>query len=325
MASSGCVAGLSARLQTPRRPRHFGEQAGPRPPPRWNGPWTCSRPKWGGIPPRSAGSTCSNPSPRRTGPPRVRSTTPATTDWPWTRLWRRRATSNYVLNSFGDSTAGRRLALGVGVSTYVEVTGASMTSEFASVEVHLAPDHPAGVVVSVMTGVSPHGQGLHTTLAMITSEVLGVPVESVIVAHGDTDAVPHGNGTMGSRSLQIGGTAVSAAAEQVFDAARDLAAHELEAAPADIVPDPDARCIPRAGHPDAFGSVVTGGDARPGVCTRGVGTRGVPCISHAGTGAVGIGLVRSLGQHLPQRMPRGGRGGRPRHRFGEPAAAGRGG
>lgn len=145
--------------------------------------------------------------------------------------------------------AQHRLALGVGVSTYVEVTGASMTSEFASVEVHLAPDHPAGVVVSVMTGVSPHGQGLHTALAMITSEVLGVPVGSVVVAHGDTDAVPHGNGTMGSRSLQIGGTAVSAAAEQILDTARELAAHELEAAATDIVADPGRAALHVRGTP----------------------------------------------------------------------------
>jgi carbon-monoxide dehydrogenase large subunit len=136
-------------------------------------------------------------------------------------------------------SVAHRLALGVGVSSYVEVTGASMTSEFASVQVHPAPDRQAGVVVSVLTGVSPHGQGLHTALAMITSERLGVPIESVSVAHGDTDAVPHGHGTMGSRSLQIGGTAVSAAAEELLDAARGLAAQELEVAPADIVPDPE--------------------------------------------------------------------------------------
>ena len=131
--------------------------------------------------------------------------------------------------------AGDRRALGIGVSMYVEITGAGVTTEYASVSVGRGAD--GEVAVQVLTGSSPHGQGLHTALAMITAERLGVPMERITVRHGDTDLVPKGMGTMGSRSLQMGGSAVSSAAEGVAATAAELVASELEAAVEDVVID----------------------------------------------------------------------------------------
>ncbi|HYT40170.1 MAG TPA: molybdopterin cofactor-binding domain-containing protein, partial [Acidimicrobiia bacterium] len=119
--------------------------------------------------------------------------------------------------------------IGIGLATYVEITSPVPGGEFGGVEIT-----PEGRAV-VRTGSSPHGQGHATAFAMLASEYLDLPMESVDVVHGDTDAVPSGVGTFGSRSLQLGGSAVRLASEQVVARARELAAELLEAAPSDIV------------------------------------------------------------------------------------------
>jgi carbon-monoxide dehydrogenase large subunit len=113
----------------------------------------------------------------------------------------------------------------------VEITNAVPGGEFASVEVR------ADGTALVRTGTSPHGQGHVTAWAMLAGEALGIPIDQVEVVHGDTDVVPRGAGTMGSRSLQVGGVSVHQAAEQVVDKARQIAAQLLEADPADVVLD----------------------------------------------------------------------------------------
>ena len=70
---------------------------------------------------------------------------------------------------------------------------------------------------------------------MIVSDTLGIPMEQISFVQSDTAAVPRGAGTGGSRSLQIGGSAVLSAAEQVLERARGIAANELEASVDDIV------------------------------------------------------------------------------------------
>ncbi len=137
---------------------------------------------------------------------------------------------------------GDRLALGVGVSTYVEVTGFGR-KEFGAVEV--GPDG----VVTVRTGTSPQGQGHETAFAQLVSAMLHVPLEAVRVVHSDTGLVPRGEGTYGSRALQIGGTAVFEAATAVQDKARHLAAHLLEVGVEDITLFEDGR-IGVAGAPE---------------------------------------------------------------------------
>src|SRR5207237_3890554 len=87
--------------------------------------------------------------------------------------------------------------LGIGVSTYVEVTApVGLHIEFGAVEIH---DDGAA---SVFAGTSAHGQGHHTAFAMLASEVLGIPMDKITLVDSDTDRVPRGAGTMGSRSLQ---------------------------------------------------------------------------------------------------------------------------
>jgi len=101
------------------------------------------------------------------------------------------------------------------------------------------------------TGTSPHGQGHATSWAMLASEQTGIPFDRIDVIHGDTDLVPKGGGTYGSRSLQIGGSAVNQAAIELVDAARDLAAQLLEANPDDLVLDKIDGAFHVAGTPAA--------------------------------------------------------------------------
>jgi carbon-monoxide dehydrogenase large subunit len=122
---------------------------------------------------------------------------------------------------------GDRMQLGIGIGSYVEISGGG--SEFGSVTVE--PDGS----VTVVTGSIPNGQGHETVFAQVASAVLGVPMERVRVLHSDTDVVARGTGSFGSRSLQVGGSAVHDAAAQVLDLARRKAAEMLEAAEADIV------------------------------------------------------------------------------------------
>jgi carbon-monoxide dehydrogenase large subunit len=120
--------------------------------------------------------------------------------------------------------------LGIGVSSYVEVTApAGLHVEYGKVEVG-----PDGKVIA-RVGTSAHGQGHVTAFSMIVSDMLGVPMEDITVLQSDTDEIPRGAGTMGSRSLQTAGSAVYVASENVLDKAKQLAAHLLEANAADIV------------------------------------------------------------------------------------------
>ncbi len=126
---------------------------------------------------------------------------------------------------------GDRMLLGIGVAAYVEVTAGGGTSEYGAVKVH--PDGSA----TVMAGTSAHGQGHQTAFAMIVSAQTGIPVERIRLEAVDTDLVRSGGGTGGSRSLQLGGSAVHHATEALVTKARQLAARLLEADPADVVID----------------------------------------------------------------------------------------
>jgi carbon-monoxide dehydrogenase large subunit len=136
--------------------------------------------------------------------------------------------------------------LGIGIAVYVEVTGGPYAgNEVAKVEI--TPDGGA----KVYTGTSPHGQGHVTSWSMLASEQLGIPMERIEVIHGDTDLVPVGQGTMGSRSLQLGGSAVHQASVELVELARQKAADLLEANPDDIVLDKVDGRFHVAGTPSA--------------------------------------------------------------------------
>jgi len=138
---------------------------------------------------------------------------------------------------------GGATQLGIGISTYVEITNGVDETEFGEVEIT-----PEGGAI-VRTGSFSHGQGHETTFAMIAAERLGMPVENVTVHKGDTDEVAKGTGTYGSKSTQIGGAAAGLAADKVVERAKQLVADYLEASPADIVLDPALGRLHVAGDP----------------------------------------------------------------------------
>ncbi|HEY1702472.1 MAG TPA: xanthine dehydrogenase family protein molybdopterin-binding subunit [Trebonia sp.] len=144
---------------------------------------------------------------------------------------------------------GDTLQLGIGLSSYVEITGAGAEAggpnENSTVEVH--PDGTA----TILTGTSPHGQGHETVWAMLASEELGIPMDKITVKWGDTDLIPKGGGTGGSRSLQLGGAAVRQASRDLLDIARDRASSELEVSGQDLEFDVGRSAFAVKGDPDA--------------------------------------------------------------------------
>jgi len=145
---------------------------------------------------------------------------------------------------------GDVVQLGIGLSCYVEITGmgdgeATLPEENATVEVH------ADGSATILTGTSPHGQGHATAWAMLASDKLGIPVDRITLKWGDTDMIPEGGGTGGSRSLQQGGAAVQQASVELIEVARRRAADELEASPADLLFDAGRSAFFVAGDPEA--------------------------------------------------------------------------
>jgi carbon-monoxide dehydrogenase large subunit len=126
---------------------------------------------------------------------------------------------------------GSVVELGIGLAAYVEISNPVGEAEFGEVEI----TEDGGAILR--TGSHSHGQGHETTFAMIAAERLGLPVERVVVQRGDTDDVPKGTGTFGSKSTQIGGVAGRVAADAVVERATSLAADYLEASATDVVLD----------------------------------------------------------------------------------------
>jgi carbon-monoxide dehydrogenase large subunit len=144
--------------------------------------------------------------------------------------------------------SGDTLQLGIGLSSYVEITGAGAEAggpnENSTVEVH--QDGTA----TILTGTSPHGQGHQTVWAMLASEELGIPIDKITVKWGDTDLIPKGGGTGGSRSLQLGGAAVRQASRDLLDVARERAAASLESSADDLEFDTSRSAFSVKGDPD---------------------------------------------------------------------------
>ncbi|HWL42316.1 MAG TPA: molybdopterin cofactor-binding domain-containing protein [Ilumatobacter sp.] len=139
-----------------------------------------------------------------------------------------------------QNVPGARKRLGIGVSTYFEMCGLAPSRVLASLN-YSAGGWEAATVrvlptskVQVVTGTAPHGQGHETAWSMIVAEKLGVDPADVDVLHSDTAIAPYGLDTYGSRSLPVGGVAIAQACDVVIDKARQIAAHQLEAAPEDL-------------------------------------------------------------------------------------------
>src|SRR3954451_16276621 len=192
--------------------------------------------------------------------------------------------------------SGATVLTGIGLAVYVEITSAAAPTEYG--EVQLLPDGR----LRVLTGATPYGQGHVTTWKMIIADHLGVPMDSVDVVHGDTDEVPSGGLTVGSRSVQVAGSSIVIAAGKLADAARERAANLLEAAVEDVVLDADAGTfhVARSARPPGGG-----GRARPpGRVPPGRPRRG-RAIDRAQR-------LQGAATDVPVRRP--SRGGRRRHR-----------
>jgi carbon-monoxide dehydrogenase large subunit len=92
---------------------------------------------------------------------------------------------------------------------------------------------PSGTL-SIIAGTHSHGQGHQTVYSQMVHEWLGVPLESIRFIQGDTDEVPIGRGTYGSRSMHVGGNALKRAADAIIEKAKPMAAMMMEAAASDI-------------------------------------------------------------------------------------------
>jgi len=152
--------------------------------------------------------------------------------------------------------------VGVGVALHVEDAGSGFESGVVRI-------HPDGSV-QVNAGTHSHGQGHATTYAQIVADELGAAYDDISVSEGDTDQVPQGTGTFGSRSTVVGGNAVAESAREVAEKVREAAASELEAPPEDVVVD-DGECHVR-GAPgrsvslaDVASAAYGAGDPDPGL------------------------------------------------------------
>ena len=124
-----------------------------------------------------------------------------------------------------SEAAGMRRGLGLGY--YIEASGGAPVEQ---AQVRFEEDGR----VSLIMGTFSHGQGHETAFAQIVHQKLGIALDDIQLLQGDTAFVSFGNGTGGSRSSQMGGVSVSRACAQIVEKASRIAAHRLEAAPADI-------------------------------------------------------------------------------------------
>jgi carbon-monoxide dehydrogenase large subunit len=123
--------------------------------------------------------------------------------------------------------------LGIGVSTFIEITGGVIAAEGEPQEAATVRILPDGTLL-VQCGVATNGQGHFTALAQIVAQTFNVPASSVDVRMNDSALAGFSLGTFGSRVTQASGSAVLIAAEAVRDKALHLAADRLEAAPGDL-------------------------------------------------------------------------------------------
>jgi carbon-monoxide dehydrogenase large subunit len=137
-------------------------------------------------------------------------------------------------------SSGDTKQIGIGLSCWTEMCGLAPSRVLHALK-YVAGGWDAATIemlptgtVRVLIGVTPHGQGHVTTFSQIVADQLGVGVEDIEVLHGDTQVVPLGMDTYGSRSLAVGGVAMHYAGEKVLAKARTLAAHQLECSEDDL-------------------------------------------------------------------------------------------
>jgi carbon-monoxide dehydrogenase large subunit len=145
--------------------------------------------------------------------------------------------------------------MGIGLSTYGEICamGPSPATPAGGWESATVKVEPTGKV-TVLTGSSPHGQGEETTYAQIVADELGVPIDDVVVLHGDTAIVQYGIGTFGSRNTAVGGSALYYALQEIKEKAKKFGAMLLEA---DEVVFEDGKCRdPKSGKDISMATIA---------------------------------------------------------------------
>lgn len=142
--------------------------------------------------------------------------------------------------------AGDTVQLGLGIGSYVEITGMADprgSGEFGTVELQ------ADGTVIARSGSQAYGQGHATSWAMLVADELGINIDAITVVMGDTSQIPSESVTGGSRSVQLAGSAMKAASENLVAIAIDAAAESLEAAASDVVFDVDRGVFHVVGTP----------------------------------------------------------------------------
>ncbi len=130
--------------------------------------------------------------------------------------------------------------MGIGFSTYIEACGIAPSAVVGSLGARVGlydaasiRVHPTGKV-TIYVGAHSHGQGHETTFAQIVADSFGIGMDDVNVLHGDTENVPFGMGTYGSRSLAVCGSAIMKSVDKVKEKGARIAAHKLECSPEDL-------------------------------------------------------------------------------------------
>lgn len=126
-----------------------------------------------------------------------------------------------------QASGARGKLRGIGVSNTIEASNSGMVE---AAEIRFDPSG----TITLLTGTHDHGQGHGTTFKQILCEALGIEPNRIRFSCGDTDKVIIGSGTMGSRSVAMGGAAVHMAAQKIIAKARRIASHLLEAAEGDL-------------------------------------------------------------------------------------------
>ena len=168
--------------------------------------------------------------------------------------------AGFATRKVASSEAGK--LRGIGISSYIEACGIAPSNVVGSLgaraglyEAATIRVNPTGSV-SVLTGSHSHGQGHETTFAQVVSEKLGIDFDSVEIVHGDTDKIPFGMGTYGSRSIAVGGTAIVKAIDKIIAKGKKIAAHLLETSEADIEFENGQFVVPGTDKAKAFGEVA---------------------------------------------------------------------
>jgi aerobic carbon-monoxide dehydrogenase large subunit len=130
-----------------------------------------------------------------------------------------------------EEAAARGRLRGIGLSNPIEIAGGPQNQPMEEAcEIRFDSSGSA----TFLMGTHNHGQGHENAFRQIAHDVLGLDPERVEILYGDTDLVPHGKGTFGSRSMASGGGALVRAAEKIVEKGRLIAANLLEADAADI-------------------------------------------------------------------------------------------